>query len=236
MTIDLIHILLLFAAGVLAGLMNSVAGGGSFITFPALLMVGIPPVSANATNTVALWPGSAASVGAYRCELKSQRKHILLLGIVSLAGGWLGAILLLHTRDELFSKLIPYLMLTATLVFAVSPGISRLVRQASGLADNAGVARRATLIMLYLGIAVYGGFFGAGVGILTLAIFSLMGLKSIHEMNALKTFQVMLVNGIAVITFVLAGIIQWPQASAMIIGASIGGYCGAHYHADCLSN
>ncbi len=217
---------LLFIAAVFAGMLNSVAGGGSFITFPALLLAGVPPVSANATNTVALWPGSVASVGAYRRELRSQRSHIVLFGAISMIGGLLGALLLLRTRDALFQRMIPYLMLTATVIFFASPVITRFL-QSGGPKGAVEPTKKGILITIYLAIAVYGGFFGAGIGILTLAVFSLLGFGNIHEMNALKTLQAALINGIAVIAFVLAGIIQWPQALAMTVGATAGGYGGA---------
>jgi uncharacterized membrane protein YfcA len=214
----------LFLAAAAAGAINSVAGGGSFISFPALLLTGVPPISANATNATALWPGSVASVGAYRRELSVQRRGIVLFSATSLVGGLIGALLLLRTNDAVFEQLIPYLLLMATVVFAASPQITKLARRHT---DEGGPVRRAAVLLLYLAVAVYGGFFGAGLGILTLAVLGLLGLDNIHEMNALKTLQASLVNGVAVIAFVLAGVIEWPAALVMTVGAIAGGYGGA---------
>jgi uncharacterized protein len=227
MTFELAQMALLFVAAVVAGVLNAVAGGGSFISFPALLFTGVPPITANATNTAALWPGVAASVGAYREELGRQRGKLALFSGVSLLGGLLGALLLLRMREGVFEQLIPYLMLLATVVFIASPQITRLTRHLSGAGDEVGPIRRAVLMTLYLGVAIYGGFFGAGLGILTLAVLALLGGENIHEMNALKTLQASLINGVAVVAFVLAGIIQWPQMLVMTVGAIIGGYSGA---------
>lgn len=217
---------ILFVAAAVAGAINSVAGGGSFISFPALLFAGVPSIPANATNATALWPGSVASVGAYRRELAVQRQGIVLFSAISLVGGLLGALILLRTQERTFEALIPYLLLLATVVFALSPQISKLTRRASAQRRE-GPWRRAAVLALYFAVAIYGGFFGAGLGILTLAVLGLLGLENIHEMNALKTLQASLVNGIAVFTFILAGVVQWPAAIVMTAGAVLGGYGGA---------
>ena len=233
---------ILFIAAFLGGAMNSVAGGGSFFSFPALLFAGLDPKIANATNAVALWPGSAASVGAYRRELHSQRDCAKMLSGVSLAGGLLGALLLLATPSDVFRLLLPYLMLAATLLFAFSPRINQYMRRATHKqepvsdtsaidspvvdSDNPRANSRRALVLQGL-IAVYGGFFGGGIGILMLAALSLMGLEDIHEMNALKTLLATLINGIAVIAFVAARVVAWPEAMVMVVGAIIGGYGGA---------
>lgn len=223
---SLAQLAVLFLAATAAGAINAVAGGGSFISFPALVLAGVPPISANATNTVALWPGTLASVGAYRRELAVQRTGILLFSAISLAGGLLGALLLLRTEESVFEELIPYLLLLATLVFAFSPQLTRLSRRAGGARQGAPL-RRAGILALYFAVAVYGGFFGAGLGILTLAVLGLLGLENIHEMNALKTLQAGLVNGVAVAAFAVAGVVQWPVAALMTVGAILGGYGGA---------
>jgi uncharacterized membrane protein YfcA len=220
------QVALLFTAAFAAGVLNAIAGGGSFISFPALLFAGIPAISANATNAAALWPGSAASVGAYRRELVHQRSQLILFGVLSLVGGIVGALLLLRTNEEVFEQLIPYLLLLATVIFAASPSITRFVRRFR--TEHAqGPVQRVLVYSLYLLVAVYGGFFGAGLGILTLAVLALLGFENIHEMNALKTLQAMLINGIAVVAFVIAGVIHWPSALVMIVGAILGGYGGA---------
>ncbi len=213
----------------MAGAMNAVAGGGSFFSFPALLLTGMDAKIANATNTVALWPGSVASVGAYRRELGSQREAIKLLAGVSLGGGLIGALLLLVTPSDVFRLLLPYLMLAATLLFALSPRISQFVRRFDNRGASPGsptVAHRRSIVLQGL-ISVYGGFFGGGIGILMLATLALMGLEDIHEMNALKTLLATLINGIAVVAFLIARAVAWPEAIVMAVGAIAGGYGGA---------
>jgi uncharacterized membrane protein YfcA len=216
----------LFVTAAVGGALNSVAGGGSFLTFPTLIVTGVAPIKANATSTVALWPGSLASVGAYRRELGAVRRVRLLSG-VSLAGGLLGAILLLHTSSATFSALIPYLLLLATLLFAFNGPIKRFLGRV--FAPGEGPAERVPLALIgaQLVIAIYGGFFGGGIGILMLATLGLLGLDNIHEMNALKTLLASCINGIAVATFVIAGAVAWPEAAIMLVGAIIGGYAGA---------
>ncbi len=243
---------LLFVAAILGGALNSVAGGGSFIAFPALIFTGVPPINANATNTVALWPGSVASTGAYRKELAQQQRSVLIvLSGMSLIGGVLGALLLLHTSQATFVRLIPYLLLVATLLFAFGGRITTYVRERRArqleidhpslvsLAETqdeklvvpstvpsqfalAGIA------LIQLVIATYGGYFGGGIGILMLAALGLMGMENIHVMNALKTLLTSFINGVAVITFAIAGAVVWPQALLMVVGAIIGGYGGAY--------
>lgn len=213
--------------------MNSVAGGGSFFSFPALLLfglnppyIGLDPKIANATNALALWPGSIASVGAYRRELRSQREAVKLLTLISLIGGLAGALLLLITPPDVFEIMLPYLMLGATLLFACSPSINRFVRRTQKEQASPSDSRQRSIILQGI-IAVYGGFFGGGIGILMLATLALMGMENIHEMNALKTLLAVLINGIAVVAFIFAGVIAWPQALLMAIGAIAGGYGGA---------
>jgi uncharacterized membrane protein YfcA len=216
----------LFASAALGGALNSVAGGGSFLTFPTLIVSGVPPIRANATSTVALWPGAVASVGAYRRELASVH-HVRLLAAISLVGGLLGAVLLLRTPSATFSALIPYLLLLATLLFAfngpIKRSLSTMLVHADGPAERVPMA----LIVVQFVIAVYGGFFGGGIGILMLAALGLLGLDNIHEMNALKTVLASCINGIAVVTFVVAGAVDWPLALIMLVGAIAGGYAGA---------
>ncbi len=220
---EFFDLLLIFTAALLAGALNAIAGGGSFFSFPALLVAGVPPIVANATNALALWPGTLASIGAYRRELRGQQRDIWLFSGLSLLGGLLGAILLLYTDERRFTALIPYLLLFATLVFTFSPQITRLAQRMVG----EGNGQRWLVVVIYIAIAIYGGFFGAGLGILTLAALALLGHDNIHRMNALKTLQAALVNGIAVATFVATGLIAWLPALIMTIGAIAGGYGGA---------
>ncbi len=220
---------LLFIAAAIAGGINSVAGGGSFISFPALIFTGVLPVPANATSTVALWPGSVASVGAYRERMPTSRRLMLPLIAVSLTGGMLGALLLLRTPETLFMDLIPYLFAVATLLFIFGKRLTgnfiHLLKRDATL--SAPLIAAASLGQL--AISVYGGFFGGGIGILMLAMFQMMHMDDIHAMNGLKALLGAAINGAAVVTFIVAGIVRWPQAVVMIAGAALGGYGGAHY-------
>ncbi len=220
------HALLLFGAAFLGGLLNSVAGGGGFICFPALLFTGIPPINANATNTVALWPGTVAATAAYRGSFPNSRKIVVPLTLTGIAGSLVGAVVLLKTPQSTFLKLIPWLLLIATLLFAFSGRITTWFR-----ARSTGPSRYAMpgAVLLQLIIAVYIGYFGAGSGILMLAMFALLGIENIHTMNGLKTYLASVCNAVAIITFVAAKAIFWPQAILMVIGATIGGYGGAYY-------
>src|SRR5579885_3363506 len=210
----------------LGGALNSVAGGGSFISFPALIFTGVPAINANATNTVALWPGTVASAAAYGKELAVHR-GVPVLAAVSLVGGVIGAELLLHTPPATFVHLIPWLLLAATLLFTFGGDLTRQLR--ARLTNSSGSAEPSLLgiALVQLVIAIYGGYFGGGIGILMLAALSVMGMANIHEMNAIKTVLASCINGVAVITFVIAGAIYWPQAIVMVVGAVAGGYGGA---------
>ncbi|SRR5713101_1178701 len=222
---------LLFLAAIVAGALNSVAGGGGFIAFPALIFTGMMPINANATNTVALWPGTMASVGAYRRELEGREKWKMLtpLFIVSILGSIVGAKLLLRTPQATFMRLVPWLLLSATLLFAVGGPLSAWVRRRAELHAHASKAALIAVTLLQLLVAVYIGYFGAGAGILMLALFAVMGIENIHTMNAFKTLLASLANAIAIVTFVHARAVVWPQAILMTIGAALGGYGGAWY-------
>ncbi len=213
----------------IAGAINSVAGGGSFLTFPALMFCGVTPVCANATNTLGLWCGSFASVGAYRNHLGGQRRALLSLLITSLIGGLIGALLLLKTPDATFKLLLPWLLLVATLIFIFGKHLTALLRRMVHLDINQPQHAGPFIVgcALQLTIAVYGGFFGGGMGILMLALLTLLGYEKIHTMNALKTVLATTINGIAVVAFVYASVIAWPQAAVMIVGSIFGGYGGA---------
>jgi len=223
------HPVLLFIAAVLGGAMNSVAGGGGFIVFPALIFAGLPPINANATNTVALWPASVASAGAYRGELRGRERWWVMvpLFVVTFFGAIAGALLLLHTPQATFMRLVPWLLLGATLLFAFGGKLTQRMRRQG--APGHSVHARAELIFLQLIVAVYIGYFGAGAGMLVLALFAVMGMENIHTMNAFKALIILCANGVAVVTFILAGAVFWPQALLMILGAVAGGYGGAWY-------
>lgn len=219
------HPILLFAAATVAGGLNAVAGGGSFLTFPSLIFSGVPPIPANATNTVALWPGSVASVFGFRRQYAGiERKLLAEFVLVSFLGGLTGAELLLHTPQHTFSRMIPWLMLAATLIFTFGRRIIRAIRGEEGHHMS-----RPWALLLQFIVTTYGGFFGAGMGILMLAILTVMGYEHIHQMNALTSIFATAVNGIALVTFIVAGIVYWPQALLMLVGSVIGGYWAAHY-------
>jgi hypothetical protein len=216
----------LFFAALVAGAMNAVAGGGSFITFPALLFTHMPAIPANGTNTAAVWPGSVASAIAYRKELTAETRRILWpLVIMCFAGALLGAHILLRTPPATFVKLIPWLLLSATMLFAASEKITSWVRSSEKGGARLWIAGG---FLLQLVIAMYVGYFGAGAGILILALLALMGQRNIHTMNGMKTVLVSVANAVALATFIVAGIVVWPQALLMIAGSLIGGYGGAH--------
>jgi len=221
----LTHGILLFFAALIAGSLNSVAGGGSLISFPALIFAGIPPVPANATSTMALWPGSVASVGAYRGKLPRDGRLLAPLTIASLLGGFLGAFLLLHTPPRTFMRIIPWLFLFATFLFIFGKRLTGNVRKGSDGRHSWPTIGAATLAQLV--IATYGGFFGGGIGILMLSVFSMIQLGDIHSMNGLKALLASAINAVAIVTFIVAKAIVWPSALVMIVGAAAGGYGAA---------
>ncbi len=227
---SLTEAILLFVAAIIAGALNSVAGGGSFFTFPALLFTGVPAIAANATSTVAVWPGSLASATAYRKRLPRSPRILVPLLIASIAGGLTGAGLLLQTPEGLFLRLIPFLFLAATLFFALG---KKIFRYPASLEEQSCAELPwfliALVVLLQFVTSVYGGFFGGGMGILMLAFLTLLPLGDIHAMNSVKTLLGTAINGVAIAAFVVARIIYWPQGILMLIGAVLGGYGGAHY-------
>jgi uncharacterized membrane protein YfcA len=220
----------LFFAALAGGTLNSVAGGGGFIAFPALIFTGMPPINANATNTMALWPGTVASTGAYRNAFNHEVKPLMLpLISTSLFGALAGAVILLRTPQATFMKMVPWLLLAATLLFTFGGHITRWVRSRMAAEATPSGPSRAMAAFLQVFISVYIGFFGAGAGIMMLAMFAVLGIKSIHAMNGLKTMMASVCNGIAIVTFVVARAIFWPQAVLMLVGAIMGGYGGAYF-------
>jgi hypothetical protein len=217
----------LFFAGVLGGALNAVAGGGSFIAFPALMFSGVAPISANATNTVALWVGVTASSGAYRKHLDISRRVMVPLAVSSVIGGIAGAFLLLRTPAPTFLRVLPWLMLGATLLFVFAGRLAGGSK--SGLAHDASRTAITVAAFVELLVAVYGGYFGGGVGIMNLAMLAALGMTDIHAMNALKVVLGGIINAMAVVTFIVAGAVAWKPGIVMIAGAIVGGYFGAHY-------
>ena len=213
--------LLLAIAGLAAGLINSVAGGGMFITFPALVFTGVPSIIANASSTMALIPGVLASGWAYREDFrKSEDFPFWPLVIVSVAGGIVGALLLLFTPQTIFDSVIPWLMLAATLLFTFGAKVTPILKRFIHIGP-------VTVVVIQFFIAIYGGYFGGAIGIMMLATWTVFGLTDIHVLNANRTLMGAAANIIAALMFVVAGKIWWPQTLVMLVGTILGGYLGA---------
>jgi len=217
----------LFVAGALGGAINAVAGGGSFIAFPALLFTGVPPVPANATNTLSLWLGVTASGRAYRHRLTIPKRVMIPLLVAGVIGGLAGAFLLIRTPGQTFLKVLPWLMLGATLLFAFGKHLTGKI--AAGIHREASSKAVAGAAVFELLVAVYGGYFGGGLGIMNLAMLAALGMTDIHAMNALKVVLGSAINGVATVTFVVTRAIVWPQGIVMTIGAMLGGYFAAKW-------
>ena len=225
----LTEIIALFLAAAAAGVINAVAGGGTLVTFPVLLLFGTPPVIANATSTLALFIGTAGSIFGYRRHLSEVQPWLRRFLPVSLLGGLIGSVLLTRTSNDLFAKLVPFLILFATIIFLAQGAFRRLAGlgdQPDGTIHHQSVAGA---VVFQFFVAIYGGYFGAGIGILMLATFGFIGLSNIYQMNALKTTIGSLLNLVATAWFISAGLIQWPKAFIMTLGALCGYYLGAHF-------
>lgn len=227
-----INLALVVVAALIAGVMNAIAGGGTLLTFPALIALGVPPINANATSTVALWPGAVGSMWGYRRELQGSRTWAAGFALPSLLGGGLGAWLLLRTSAELFSDIVPWLVLGATMLFMVQrPVMGWFAKRRAPLAetDEERTSRRPPwpILAYQFLVGVYGGYFGAGVGILMLAALGFMGLTNIHRMNGLKNWGGLCMNGVAATMFACSSLVSWPVALAMAVGAISGGYLGS---------
>jgi len=227
--VSLSEIILLFCAALLGGAVNSVAGGGGFIAFPALLFTGMPSINANATNTVALWPGTLASTGAYRKALSADLlRRILPLIVITFFGSIFGSALLLKTRQSTFDHMVPWLLLSATVLFSLGGKLTAWINR-HHTESGPSLGRVVGITLLQLCVAIYIGYFGAGVGIVMLALLSMMGMENIHSMNGLKTLLATCGNAMAVIVFIFAHAVVWPQAILMVFGGGLGGYAGAWY-------
>ena len=221
----------LFFAAVIGGTLNAVAGGGTFITFPALLSTGIPAVEANATNTVALWPGLAASTGAYLKRLSVPPRLLVPLLLTSVVGGLAGSLLLLKTPQRVFLHLVPWLLLSGTLLFAFGNNIRALAGKSHVVEDLGKISWLGITLasIAELLVAIYGGYFGAGIGFMLLGMLAAMGIHDIHAMGAIRTLLSVVINAAAVVTFIFAGAVFWAHCVVMIAGAMTGGWFGAHY-------
>jgi len=224
--LDTLHAAGAFGAAFVAGAINSIAGGGTLVSFPTLVWLGLDSVTANATSTVAIWPGTVGSMWGYRRELQQAESRFRVLLIPSLIGGITGAFLLRLTPASVFDRLVPYLILFATLLFMAQQPIQRRLKTAGG-SPHGSPKWMIGAILFQLAVGLYGGYFGAGIGILMLAALSIMGLKDIHEMNSLKVVFAGAINGIAAAYFVWARMVYWPDVLLMAAGAILGGWGGA---------
>lgn len=219
----LLEISLFFIVPAFAAAINSVAGGGTFLTFPVFIMAGLTPLQANVMSTVALWPGTIASSYGYRKELLIDRRRLLPLLLVCVIGGAAGSFTLLHTPEVIFRRLVPWLLLGATLIFTFGRhGVAWLHNHFPNAKEYHWLG-----VALQIFIAFYGGYFGAGIGILMLAMLQLMGLSNIHQMNAVKTLLGAAINMATVVIFAVAGAVLWNLAAIMVAGGIFGGYVGA---------
>jgi uncharacterized protein len=220
----------LFFAAVAGGAINAVAGGGTLVTFPTLLAFGTPSIVANATSTLALVIGTFGGIFGYRRHLAPVRPWLWRFLPVSLLGGLIGSILLTYTSNKTFARLVPFLILFATLLFLSQGLLKRFTSKPDGRPKVGGGKRAMWLAIVFqFLVAVYGGYFGAGIGILMLASLGYIGLAQIHEMNALKTILGSVINLVAAAWFIAAGLIHWPKAGVMLAGALTGYYLGSHF-------
>jgi uncharacterized membrane protein YfcA len=236
-TLGPLRLVLILVAAVVGGVVNSIAGGGTLLTFPALVGLGIPAMIANATSTVALWPGAVASMWGYSDLLVGMRGWVTRFAIPSLAGGLVGAVLLIKTPASRFDAIVPWLVLSATLLFIAQRPVANWIARGDAsrsphnevddhTADRA-VEPSTKLLIYQFGVAVYGGYFGAGIGILMLAALGFMGFRNIHRMNGLKNWGGLCANAVAAATFAFSGLVSWPVAATMALGATLGGYSGS---------
>jgi uncharacterized membrane protein YfcA len=228
---DLFRALILAAAGCIAGLMNSIAGGGTLVTFPALIYAGLPSIAANATSTVALLPATFGGAIGYRNKIRQIVPWLRLFVPVSLLGGLIGGILLVKTPSKMFDSMVPFLILFATILFMAQSSFAQFLGSRVAISHQKPPSKRwiyGSVIFQFV-VAVYGGYFAAGIGILMLASLGVLGFEDIHEMNTLKVILGFLINIVAAVYFIVSGLIYWPEAFVMACGAVIGGYSGAHF-------
>ncbi len=222
------ELVILFLAGFFGGVLNSIAGGGSFITFPALIFVGIPPITANATNTFASCAGYMSGTYAFRIEIAQHKDQLVRIIILSLLGGILGAWLLLQTPEAVFEEAIPWLLLFATVLFIFGGNINAGLKKLASRHRHASSIGGVLLSLLLLGVATYGGFFNAGLGIITLSYLALAGYTNINAMNGVKLLVSSAVSLIAIVLFIYNDVIAWYEGTIVLCGTLAGGYGAAH--------
>jgi len=229
------HWIWLVIAAFLAGVLNAVAGGGSFLSFPALLATGIPPVQANATNTVALWPGQVTSIAAYREDIRKNRRLVTPMAVAGLLGGTAGALVLLSTPQTTFMHLVPWLLLIAATIFALSRPVSRWLDQIKAARHQHPESyvprppRRSLVFMATILVCFYIGYFGAGAGFLIITLLSILGFEDLNEINALKVVSTTAANGIAFLIFVIGNQVEWRYCLVAMAACAIGGYMSARF-------
>jgi uncharacterized protein len=221
-----LHWIVLLVGAFVAGNMNSIAGGGTLLTFPALIWFGLDPKVANATSTVALWPGLFGGLLGFRREIADSSDLLIRLGLTSVVGGAIGAWLLIYTPSPTFARMVPFLILFATILFMVQGAINRWL-QLQPLASDPKTSWWLGAIVFQFFSAIYGGYFGAGNGILMLAVMGLLGLHDLHRANGVKNFLGICINSIAVLSFSRTHLVVWPEALLMAVAALAGGYLGA---------
>ena len=225
LSLPLVHAAWLLVAAFLAGAINAMAGGGSFLSFPAMLGVGVPPIQANATNTVALWPGQAASIFGFRRDLQGHTHLLFPVMLSGACGGTAGALILLRTGQVTFLRLVPWLLLIAASLFWASGPIGEWVNRRAGSDDRS--PSPIPLFASLLAVCFYIGYFGAGAGFLIMAILGLFGVRNLNEINGLKVVGTTLANGAAVVTFIVRGAVVWRHCLAAMLMAAAGGLVGA---------
>ena len=220
-------LIILILSACAAGALNAIAGGGTFLAFPSLLLVGVSPIAANATCTVALWPGAVASIVGYKSRLKQSTLPLKPIIAIAIIGGWIGAELLLNTSEEAFAHMVPWLLLIASIIFTY--GKRMIQRLASYQSQNRyyHTIRTGCAIIFMIITALYGGFFGAGIGILTLAMLYMFEMEDIHDMNAIKTVIASCINSAAFCTFIFSDFVAWEYAVYMAAASIAGGFLGA---------
>lgn len=222
----------LILASFLAGVLNAVAGGGSFLSFPAMLSIGLGPIQANATNTVALWPGQLTSIAGFRDEVRKHRKLAIKMACAGMVGGSVGAIILLVTPAMTFLHLVPWLLLFAALIFAASGPITKVIQRRSGGGEQVDPEAESNrnywpLVLATMVVCFYIGYFGAGAGFLIISLLSLFGFQDLNEMNAMKVVSTTMANGMACILFAFSGKVEWRYCLAAMVTCGIGGYLSA---------
>lgn len=213
-------------AALIGGAINSIAGGGTLVTFPMLVALGVPPLTANTTNTMALWPGAFGSLWGYRRQFAGVGGWVASVGVTGVLGGILGGWLLLSTGNARFERIVPFLVLGATVLFVLNGPLVRWLRGHQRPGEMAAKPPASFLVVQFL-VGIYGGYFGAGIGILTLGVLGLFGLTDIHKMNALKVWGALAANLVAALLFAAKGAVVWPLALVMAGSSLVGGYVGS---------